>query len=87
MSLKYQCKKCGTCCHEVPGDYIKRIPIYPDEADNLIEIAKERDIKFKIIEDLVFPDIKNKKITISDKDVREALKGVVEDEDLSRYIL
>jgi len=55
---------CGTCCHEVPGDYVKRIPIYPDEADKLIEIAKERSVKFKIIEDLVFPDIKNEKILI-----------------------
>lgn len=55
---------CGTCCHEVPGDYLKRIPIYPDEADKLIEIAKERDIDFKIIEDLVFPDIRNQKILI-----------------------
>jgi len=55
---------CGTCCHEVPGDYVKRIPIYPDEADILIEIAKERYIEFKVIEDLVFPDIKNEKILI-----------------------
>jgi len=55
---------CGTCCHEVPGDYVKRIPIYPDEADKLIEIAKNNNIDFKIIEDLVFPDIKNEKILI-----------------------
>jgi Fe-S-cluster containining protein len=55
---------CGICCHEVPGDYVKRIPIYPDEADKLIEIAKERNVEFKIIEDLVFPDIKNKKILV-----------------------
>ncbi|MFX0039062.1 MAG: YkgJ family cysteine cluster protein [Promethearchaeota archaeon] len=64
MSEKYTCRMCGTCCHEVPGDYVKRIPIYPEEADKLIEIAKEYKIKFKIIEDLVFPDIKNKKILI-----------------------
>ena len=62
MPLKYKCKMCGTCCHEVPGDFVKRIPIYPDEADKLIEIAKHRHIEFKIIEDLVFPDIKNEKI-------------------------
>ncbi|MFX1418639.1 MAG: YkgJ family cysteine cluster protein [Promethearchaeota archaeon] len=64
MALKYNCRMCGTCCHEVPGDYVKRIPIYPDEADKLIKIAKESDIKFKVIEDLVFPDIKNEKILI-----------------------
>lgn len=64
MYETYKCRMCGTCCHEVPGDYVKRIPIYPDEADKLIEIAKERNIQFKIIEDLVFPDVKNEKILI-----------------------
>ncbi|MFX0003637.1 MAG: YkgJ family cysteine cluster protein [Candidatus Hodarchaeota archaeon] len=64
MLEKYKCRKCGTCCHEIPGDYVKRIPIYPEEADKLIEIAKERNVMFKIIEDLVFPDIKNEKIMI-----------------------
>ncbi|MFW9972633.1 MAG: YkgJ family cysteine cluster protein [Candidatus Odinarchaeota archaeon] len=64
MFEHYKCRKCGTCCHEIPGDYIKRIPIYPDEADKLIEIAKNRHIEFKVIEDLVFPDIKNEKILI-----------------------
>ncbi len=65
--LNYICQKCGTCCHEVKGTefgYKKRIPLYPDEADILIEIAKDRGIPFKIIEDLVFPDIKNKKIIV-----------------------
>ncbi len=63
-SLKYKCKMCGTCCHEVPGDYVKKIPIYPDEADKLIELAKEREVEFKIIEDLIFPDIMNEKILV-----------------------
>lgn len=54
----------GICCHEIPGDYVKRIPIYPEEADKLIEIAKEREIEFKIIEDLIFPDTKNNKILV-----------------------
>jgi Fe-S-cluster containining protein len=55
---------CGTCCHEVPGNFVKRIPIYPEEVDKLVEIAKQRNIPFKVIEDLVFPDIKNEKILI-----------------------
>lgn len=55
---------CGTCCHEVPGDYVKRIPIYPDEADTLIKVAKSRGVDFKIIEDLVFPDVINEKILV-----------------------
>jgi Fe-S-cluster containining protein len=54
----------GTCCHEIPDEYVKRIPIYPEEADKLIEVAKERAIDFKIIEDLIFPDIKNNKILV-----------------------
>ena len=73
--LKYICLKCGVCCHEIlppsscPSDdnefgYQKRIPLYPDEAEILIEIAKERNVPFLIIEDLVFPDILNKKILV-----------------------
>lgn len=64
MSLKFKCKMCGMCCHEVPGAYVKRIPIYPDEADRMINIAKGLGIEFKIIEDLVFPDLMNEKILI-----------------------
>ena len=60
--LNYTCQKCGTCCHEI--EFKKRIPLYPDEADILIEIAKKRGIAFKIVEDLVFPDILNKKILV-----------------------
>ncbi len=62
--LRYICMKCGICCHEVPGDYVKRIPLYPDEAETLIEIAKERNVPFLVIEDLVFPDVLNKKILV-----------------------
>ncbi len=42
-----------------------------------------------LLEDILFevPDTKVKKITITDKKVREKLKDIVEDEDLSRYIL
>lgn len=63
-TLTYRCKMCGTCCHEVPGDYVKRIPLYPEEADILIEIAKKRGVDFRIIEDLVFPDDINQKIIV-----------------------
>ncbi|MFX1275157.1 MAG: YkgJ family cysteine cluster protein [Promethearchaeota archaeon] len=63
--LKYGCLKCGTCCHEIPGSPgAKRIPLYPEEVDRLIEIAKERGIEFAVREDLVFPDEMNKKILI-----------------------
>jgi Fe-S-cluster containining protein len=62
--------KCGTCCHEIfdvdghecPG--AKRIPLYPEEVDKLVEVAKERGVNFKVLEDLVFPDLNNKKILV-----------------------
>ncbi|MFW9771054.1 MAG: YkgJ family cysteine cluster protein [Candidatus Thorarchaeota archaeon] len=63
--LKYKCLKCGTCCHEIienPG--LKRIPLYPEEVNSLISIAKKKKIDFTVIEDLVFPDIKNRKILV-----------------------
>jgi len=66
--LKYRCLKCGTCCFinlSFPnGDYIKRIPLYPVEVDRLIEIAKKKQIYLMVKEDLVFPDILNKKILV-----------------------
>ncbi|MFX1311315.1 MAG: YkgJ family cysteine cluster protein [Promethearchaeota archaeon] len=55
---------CGTCCHEIPGEYKKRIPLYPEEVDKLIEMSKKLGVQFRVIEDLVFPDIKNEKILI-----------------------
>ena len=63
-NLKYKCIKCGVCCFEIPGAYQKRIPLYPEEVEKLIEIAKERGTKFQVIEDLVFPDILNKNILV-----------------------
>jgi Fe-S-cluster containining protein len=38
--------------------------LYPDEVNNLIEIARKRNIALKVEEDLVFPDILNKKILV-----------------------
>jgi Fe-S-cluster containining protein len=74
--LHYQCLRCGVCCFEIPGNYSKRIPLYPEEVDRLIDIAKERNIEFKVIEDLVFPDILNENIIVLtykikfDKDIK-----------------
>jgi len=62
--LRYKCERCGICCHQINEPYNKRIPLYPEEVDRLIELVKERNIKFQVIEDLVFPDILNKKILV-----------------------
>lgn len=67
MILKYRCMKCGICCYEVEENelgYRKRIPLYPEEVDELIDLAKKYEIEFKVIEDLVFPDIINKNILV-----------------------
>ena len=63
--LKYQCMKCGTCCFEIEDSSgTKRIPLYPEEVDRLIEIAKHRGIEFTVIEDLVFPELNQKSILV-----------------------
>ena len=59
--------KCGTCCSipkDIHKDYIKRIPLYPEEVDALIKIAKQRNLPLEVKEDLVFPDVLNQKILV-----------------------
>lgn len=56
--------KCGICCFEIEGPETKRIPLYPEEVNRLIEKAKEKNLNFNVIEDLVFPDILNHKIIV-----------------------
>ncbi|MBN1800076.1 MAG: YkgJ family cysteine cluster protein [Candidatus Lokiarchaeota archaeon] len=64
-NLVYSCQKCGTCCFEIPNQPgAKRIPLYPEEVDKLISIAKEYNIRFAVKEDLVFPDELNSKIIV-----------------------
>ncbi|MHA1871649.1 MAG: YkgJ family cysteine cluster protein [Promethearchaeota archaeon] len=67
-NLKFECLRCGLCCHEVPNaeeeKAYKRIPLYPEEADRLEKLAKKLNIELHIIEDIVFPDIKNQKIAV-----------------------
>ena len=43
----------------------------------------------KFLEDISFdaPDLENKKITIDASYIREKLKDIIQDEDLSRYVL
>ena len=63
--LKYKCMKCGTCCFDIPeSDGVKRIPLYPEEVERMIELARIKNIEFQVIEDLVFPDIVNQKILV-----------------------
>lgn len=66
--LKFECLMCGKCCHEVQGNEndptYKRIPLYPEEAIRLEKLADEHGIELHLIEDVVFPDIKNSKILV-----------------------
>ena len=49
MSVKYTCQKCGTCCHEVEGKELGYVKRIP---------------LYRVIEDLVFPDVENRKIYV-----------------------
>jgi len=69
--IEYNCMKCGICCFDVPGyPGAKRIPLYPEEVDLLIALSKkikkenDKEFEFSVMEDLVFPDVLNKKILI-----------------------
>jgi Fe-S-cluster containining protein len=63
--LIYKCMKCGICCFEVPKNTgAKRIPLYPEEVTKLIKESAKRDLNFKVMEDLVFPDLLNHKILV-----------------------
>ena len=63
--LIYKCMRCGICCFEVPENSgAKRIPLYPEEVTKLIKEATKRDLDFRVMEDLVFPDLLNHKILV-----------------------
>lgn len=65
--MKFECLRCGSCCHEyefADGANIKRIPIFPEELDELEAFAREKSIKIKFLEDVVFPETKHKKIIV-----------------------
>jgi len=67
LLLKFECLKCGTCCHEyefADDTSIKRIPVFPEELEKLEKYATEHDVKIKFLEDVVFPDLKNEKILV-----------------------
>lgn len=68
---------------------IARIATEVNERAENIGARRLHTILTTLLEDILFevPDTKIKKITITDKKVREKLKDIVEDEDLSRYIL
>ncbi|MEX2684336.1 MAG: YkgJ family cysteine cluster protein [Candidatus Sigynarchaeota archaeon] len=66
-TVEFNCLRCGSCCHEyefADGMNFKRIPVFPEELDELEVFAKENGILIKFLEDVVFPDIKNKRIIV-----------------------
>ena len=63
--LRYKCMKCGICCFDLPKEEgVKRIPLYPEEVERMIRLAERRNLKFQVVEDLVFPDVQNQKILV-----------------------
>lgn len=65
--MRFECLRCGSCCHEydfAEGENVKRIPVFPDELDGLEAFAKNNNVNIKFLEDVIFPDTKNKKIIV-----------------------
>jgi Fe-S-cluster containining protein len=83
---KFKCARCGLCCakpiiEEVENkDIYKKIPIYPEEAELLEELAKENNVPLRMIEDIdaCIPDTKNKKIIVTRYTI------IIDDEDNNR---
>lgn len=73
---------------EAIGEIARTASEVNDRAEN-IGARRLHTILTTLLEDILFevPNPKIKKITITDKKVRDTLKDIVEDEDLSRYIL
>jgi len=73
---------------EAIGEIAKTASNVNERAEN-IGARRLHTILTTLLEDILFdvPDSKINKITITDKKVRDTLKDIVEDEDLSRYIL
>ena len=73
---------------EAIGEIAKIASDVNERAEN-IGARRLHTILTTLLEDILFdvPNPKIKKITITDKKVRDTLKDIVEDEDLSRYIL
>jgi len=77
---------------EFTKDAIREIADIASEVNEKAENIGARrlhTILTTLLEDILFevPDTKIKKISVTDKKVRDTLKDIVEDEDLSRYIL
>jgi len=70
-------------------DEIAGIAERVNEANENIGARRLYTIMEKVIEEISFaaPNIKKKKITIDRKYVQKRLKDIIEDEDLSRFIL
>jgi ATP-dependent HslUV protease ATP-binding subunit HslU len=74
--------------NEAIGEIAKTASEVNERAEN-IGARRLHTILTTLLEDILFdvPNPKIKRITITDKKVRDTLKDIVEDEDLSRYIL
>ncbi|MHA1869910.1 MAG: YkgJ family cysteine cluster protein [Promethearchaeota archaeon] len=68
----FNCLQCGICCkkpsqesNDAKDEIIKKIPVYPEEADILEVLARKNNIPLRLIEDNILPDVKNKKIIVT----------------------
>lgn len=68
--VPFKCTRCGACCHfpppPAPGEkpVQKKIPVYPEEARVLEDLATELDAPLRLLEDFVLPDTQNQRILV-----------------------
>ena len=62
--MKFECSGCSTPCCALREGEEKKIMLFPEEVAFLERQAVELDQRFAVLEDLIFPDIKNKIILV-----------------------
>ncbi|MHA1233153.1 MAG: YkgJ family cysteine cluster protein [Candidatus Helarchaeota archaeon] len=64
--IEFKCLRCGDCCHaKYVENRIGYIPIFLDEIDRIIELAKKSNKKVIIKPDFVYADKLNKQLIIA----------------------
>ncbi|MEX2682806.1 MAG: hypothetical protein Q6373_014545 [Candidatus Sigynarchaeota archaeon] len=62
--MKFECSGCATPCCALREGEEKKIMLFPEEVAFLERQAIELDQRFAVLEDLIFPDVKNKIILV-----------------------
>jgi len=65
-SISFQCERCGRCCNpsQFEKDIVHYIPLYLDEVDNIIQLARHNNLKIDLEPDLMYFDELNQQLII-----------------------